>query len=338
MSDETTQDRISRRAFLGKVGSSAVGLLALNGCRHLPAVFDPPPPDLPVHERRVWLWADSHNGLPKGGKDGAQWAELSLREMQKNLPPPDYTLVLGDITHRYKPEEFRAYHRLRAMSGWPRWYELAGNHDFNGTTSGDYQRYVRSEERYVLVDGNLAWIFVSAERGMSDGIVRPPTRRWLPEVLAKHQDKNVIVCTHQLVEDTLRDSDHDGAVLHPTEWIAQLLKDHRIDVWLCGHEHGPKRDRRQIRRIGRTMFINVASLSHAYGTQACNSFMFRMTAGTRRVEALCRHHDRERYVPRLGTEFELPHPVRFQRQPEIVDVLPRSAYNPSRVHKPDENV
>jgi len=336
--DSPHRKQITRRQFLTKAGAGAAGLTLASGCRQLADIFAPPPPDLAVDTRRVWAWADTHIGMQKDGKDGAEWGELSIREMQKNLAPPDYTLVLGDITHWYKREQFREYARLRELSRWPRWYELVGNHDFNGTTSGDYWRHVRREERYVLLDGNLAWIMVSSERGKSDGIVRPPTRAWLPKVLAKYQDRNVIVCTHQLVENTLRHTDHDGAVIHPQEWIRQLLKDYRIDLWLCAHEHGPKRDHRQIKKIGRTMFINVASLSHAYGTQACNSFMLEMTAGKKTVEARCRHHDIEKYVPKLSTRFDLPFALRFDAQPRIVDVLPRSAYNPSRVPKPDENV
>ena len=337
MDNRAEQTGITRRRFLAGAGGAA-GLVALGGCRHLAGLFATPPPDLATAERRVWVWADTHIGMRKDGKDGAEWGELSIRETQKNLAPPDYVAVLGDMTHGYRREQFKAYARLKRLSGWPRWYELVGNHDFNGTTSGDYWRSVRREERYVLLDGNLAWVFVSAERGKSDGIVRPPTRRWLPRVLAKHRDKNVIVCSHQLVENTLRYSDHSGAVISPTGWIAKLLEEHRIDVWLCGHEHGPKRDHRQIKRIGRTTFINVASLSHAYGTQACNSFLFEMSEGSRTFAALCRHHDRERYVKNLSTVVELPYPMRFQAQPEIVDVLPRSAYNPSEVENPDQDV
>ena len=337
--DGSRRHQVTRRQFLAQAGIGAAGLMALGGCRHFPALFagPPAPPDLLTRRRRVWVWADTHIGLGKDGKDGGEWAELSIREMQKNLAAPDYTLVLGDITHRYRPEEFREYARLREFSGWPRWYELVGNHDFNGTTSGEYWRHVRREERYVLLDGNVAWILVSAERGKSDGILRPPTRAWLKKVVAKHQDKNVIVCTHQLVENTLRDSDHDGAVIYPDDWIKQLLKDHRIDVWLCGHEHAGRRDRRQIRKIGRTLFVNVASLSHAYHTRACNSFLFEMNAGERAFDARCRHHDLEKYVPTLSTRVELAYAMRFDTRPRIVDVLPPSAYDPRAARRPDKN-
>jgi len=311
---------MNRRDFLKTLGYTA-GATLLNGCS-LP-LFGPQFPDLPAQRRQIWVWSDSHIGRMVDGKDGGEWAGLSVRDLLANVGTPDYALVLGDITHGGKLEAFQTYATLRNQSGIARWYELVGNHDYKGIETGLYPKYVRPEERYVLCDGNLVWIFLSAERGRAAGILNEPTRAWLPKVLAKHQDKNIVVCSHQVIAHTVRYSDPQAdfeTVLHPTDWIAELLKTYRVDLWLCGHEHGPKRDRNQIRRVGHTTFINIASLSHLYGTQACNSFVLEMTAGDKEIAARCRHHDREQYIERFSVRVPLPRPLTFASQPRIIDV------------------
>lgn len=320
MDGEPPTPPITRREFLKAAGYTA-GLAALSGCR-LP-FRAPRPPDLPAERRTVWAWADSHIGRVAAGKDGGEWTELAIRDLLQNVGAPDYALVLGDITHGAREAAFKTYARLRRESGIRRWYELIGNHDYRGVESGLCARFVRPQQRYVLRDGNLVWIFLSAERGRAAGILQRPTRVWLRRVLAAHQDKNVVVCSHQLAAHTIRYSDprsNRETILNPVNWIADLRREFRIDVWLCGHEHGPKRDRRQIRRIGPTTFVNVASLSHLYGTQASNSFSLEMVAGEREIRARCRRHDSESYDARFGTTIPLPFPLRLDRQPRIIDV------------------
>ncbi len=281
------------------------------------------PPDLPTDRRQVWIWADSHNGKKWDGKDGGLWAERSTDELLRHVGTPDYALVLGDVSHAYRESEFRRYARLRRTSGIARWYEIVGNHDFHGTESGLYQKIVRREFHYVLLDGNLCWIFVSAERGRAAGILRAPTRRWLKQAVAKHQDKNLIVCSHQLVVNTVRQTHpriNFECVLNPRRWVSSLRRSYRIDAWLGGHEHGPKRSKDQVKRKGRTTFFNVASFSHAYHTEACNSFVFEMSIGGKEIRALCRDHDVGAYVEEFETRVPLPYPLKFDPQPRIVEV------------------
>jgi len=281
--------------------------------------------DLPVNKRRVWVWADSHNGLVVDGKDCSDWADRAAREFLRNVGSPDYALVLGDVSHAYKEEQFRRYARLRARSGIERWYEIVGNHDFHATETGLYQRIVREEARYVLLDGNLCWVFVSAERGRAAGILRAPTRRWLKQVVARHQDKNLVVCSHQLVVNTVRRThpvrDFE-CVLNPREWVSDLRRHYRVDAWLGAHEHGGRRTRDQVARKGRTTFINVASFTHAYHTEACNSYLFEMRAGEREIRARCRDHDRGKFIGPFAARIPLPYPLEFDAQPRIVDLGP----------------
>ncbi|MFW6158750.1 MAG: metallophosphoesterase family protein [Planctomycetota bacterium] len=281
------------------------------------------PPDLSIRRRTVWAWGDSHNGRVVDGTDGAEWAEWSTRELIEHVGRPDYVVQLGDVAHGYQADQFRQYAELRRASGIPRWYEIIGNHDYHGTESGVYQRYVGRERHYVMVDGNLCWVFVSAERGRALGIIRAATRRWLRTVLAEHQDRNVIVCTHQVVANTVRRStpttdEINYRLLTPIRWVSELRRHSRIDLWLFAHEHGPPRTPDQFVRAGRTTFANVASISHIYHTEACNSFWLEMRAGAREIVCRCRDHDRERFVPALGGTAPLPFPVELSPQPRII--------------------
>ena len=49
-------------------------------------------------------------------------------------------------------------------------------------------------------------------------------------------------------------------------------------------------------RKGRTTFINAASVSHVYGTKACNSLVLEFSEGSAEVSARCRHHDEACFV------------------------------------------
>jgi hypothetical protein len=278
--------------------------------------------------RSVWVWADAHGGLEVDGRDAAEWAELALAELLDNVGRPDYVLELGDVAHAYKEEQFRRYARMRDTSGIPLWFQIVGNHDFHGTENGLYQKYVGWERDYVLVDGNLAWVMVSAERGRACGILHAPTRRWLKRVLGAYRDRNIVLCSHQVPAHTLRRS-HPAKnierILTPVPWVSDLRRHCRVDGWLCGHEHGPPRDGRQAVRVGRTTFINVASISKAYHTKASVSFVLEMREGERVIHARCRNHDERRFVADFSIDIPIPFPLRLGEVPVIRDVvrLPR---------------
>jgi hypothetical protein len=96
-----------------------------------------------------------------------------------------------------------------------------------------------------------------------------------------------------------------------------MLEEVRVDLWLCGHFHSGPRDAGYVARKGRTVFINVASICHAYGTGACRSFLLRMRQGSRMMEALCRRHDGGGYDSRFGVWITFPFPWRFGSGPKL---------------------
>lgn len=321
MTEKRTR-RITRRDFIGGVVVGGAGLLL--GCapgpeRRLARVAGLAGPK----RRRVWAFADSHVGLAGGGndgRDGAEWLEVCLKDLEENVEPVDYAVGLGDLTHNAGPaDELEAYARVRGRSHLPAWYELAGNHDYAAVPAGRWRKYVKRPPRYALIDGTLAWFFVSAEQGKSDGKVSRATAGWLKSAVARHQDKrNIIVCSHQAVWGTVSGSRASASCLNHRGLVRNVIKQVRIDLWLCGHIHAGRRHSGYVARGERTTYVNVASAGHAYSTGACNGYVLEMEEGSNTMLARCRDHDGHGYVKDQGLRLELPHPWRFFARPVVM--------------------
>ncbi len=289
--------------------------------------------------RRIWVAGDTHIGCADkaDGRDGADWFRLALEDVQAHLGPLDYALFLGDMTHHSRPDEFRAYVELRDSSYISTWYEIAGNHDFQAVKTGAYARWVKCPLRFTVLDGNCAWFFASAERGGAAGWMSDETVAWLRDSIRSHEDKNIIVCTHQLVYGTVRFSTSEYRYLHrephPKEWVDDFLKEVRVDLWLGGHAHFHSRDKEapdpvkspgppSWYRRGHTTFINIASITHAYNTEACLSYLLVMKEGTKRAEARCRIHDHPpgaRWARQHSVQIQFPHAWKFQETLALIE-------------------
>lgn len=272
-------------------------------------------------EKHIWLWSDAHISRDVGGKDGSAWLQMAIDDTVKALPQPAYTLVLGDLTHGGSEEHLAAYAGIRSKAQTKHkmkpWYEIVGNHDWKGVEAGHYAKLVRPERSYCLEDGNLLWILISAERAWSRGIISGKKQAWMEKIIGANQDKNIIVCSHQTVANTVRYTNPKGKydigrILQPVDWIRKLLRKYRIDAWLSGHEHRSRRDHNMIRRVGHTTFINIASVSHVYNTKASHSFMMTLSPGAREIKARCREHDTQRF---LQQRFSTTIPMRFPLKP-----------------------
>jgi DNA repair exonuclease SbcCD nuclease subunit len=307
---------ITRRQFLG--GLAGAGALVLVGCQ--PLALEEPPRLLGTSSRRVWAFSDSHLGLDgkaNADRDGADWMELAIKDVRDNVGTVDYVLPLGDITDRGQRGQLARYAEIKQRSGLGPWYELVGNHDFAAVPAGLWRRYVRRPLRYSLVDGNAAWVFLSSEQGKSEGRISKASAQWLLETVTRHQDKNVIVCSHQAVYDTVSGSKGGETYIEHRLLVARVLQQARVDLWLCGHIHGGRRNAGYIARRGSTAFINVAALGRAYGTGACTSFVLEMDEGATAMRARCRDHEQARYLEDLSAEVDFPRPWRFSSRPQV---------------------
>jgi hypothetical protein len=261
--------------------------------------------------RHVWVLSDLHAGRVEGEKDGAEWFRLGCEDMKTAYPGIAYAMTLGDITHRGSEEQIGSYIKTRDGSGIKTWYELAGNHEYSKGDAAAYKRLIRSTDPYSIMDGNVVWIFLSTEKEGVQGHLEPGSCDWLEKELAKHQDKNVIVCSHQLIKGTTFKSEERQRQLHPVERLAEIIAKSKIDLWLHGHQHHTPYSKEHIAQLGGTTFINVASMSHAYGTGSSESYLLEFKRGAKEIVAHRRRHDTRSFVPEFKVQVPLRHPIQF---------------------------
>lgn len=294
---------LTRRGFLGAVAAGGLGL-ALPRCGR--PVARPPRPV----GRRVWLFSDVHAPLVEDGRAGAEWLERAVADLRENVQDAACAICLGDMTHQAAPEGLEAYAEVRDGSHFGRWYELAGNHDYGAVEQESYAAHVKTPLRAMVLDGNTAWFLVSTESAESAGFISQESADWLVRGIRRHQaDRNIIVCTHHLVHGTVAFSTHEPRYLHPRERVEAVLAEARVDLWVSGHAHSAPREPDCSAVRGRTTYVNVASLHHAYGTGVSNSFLLELTPGSEHVRLRCRDHDRHAYLAAHEVRVTLPRAV-----------------------------
>lgn len=263
----------------------------------------------PAKHRKVWVLSDLHSGLVEGGKDGSEWFAAACEDMRAEHADIAYAMTLGDISHGGNEQQLRNYLTTRDASGIPTWYEVAGNHEYHDGTADIYEKLVRSTDPYSVVDGNLAWIFLSDEKAGVAGDLTPESCDWLEAELAKHKARNIIVCSHQGVKDTTVKTDKSDRHLHPADRIAALIAKSGIALWMSGHEHHTPYTAQHIARVGETTYINVASMSHAYKTESSQSFLLEFEPGAKQIIARRRTHDTKEFNPEYEVRVPLLHPI-----------------------------
>ena len=230
--------------------------------------------------RLMWVLSDAHVGRVEDGLDGAEWLAKACQDMQGI--PVDHAFFLGDLTQNGTEEELKSFLAARKDSG---------NHEYHRGKAEAYDKLIRSRDPYRVIDGNVAWFMLSDEKPGVPGDLSEETCDWLEAELATHADKTVIVCSHQLVRDTIHKSDHRQRHIHPSERLAEIIGKSKIDLWMCGHEHHSPYTTDRIARKEGTTYINVASVSHAYNTKASQSFVLEFAEGAREIVARRRQHD-----------------------------------------------
>jgi 3',5'-cyclic AMP phosphodiesterase CpdA len=262
--------------------------------------------------RKVWVLSDLHCGYSEGGKDGSEWFELACKDMRQDHADIAYALTLGDITHGGNESQLKHYVATRNASGFPTWYEVAGNHEYHNGKADFYKQLIRSTDPYSVVDGHVVWIFLSDEMPGVQGDLKPESCDWFEKELEKHKGKNIIVCSHQGVKDTTHNTNRADRHLHPADRISAIIAKSNIALWMSGHEHQSPYTPKHIARVGNTTYINVASLSHAYKTGSSESYLLELMPGAREIVARRRRHDTRTFMPEFEVKIPLPYPLAFK--------------------------
>ncbi len=309
--------KIDRRSFL-KLGAGAIGSsLALSSrCAYhtpyaVPVVTIPPP------TKRVFVCSDVHIGLLEDGYDGEVWFTRALSDLT-TIGPVDYGLTLGDIAHNGRSDEFFIYRAIRNASAVPQWYEVVGNHEYFNGEIQSYYSIVNPLKSYTIIDGNIVFFMLSDEEDSPVGNLSDATLVWFIDQLSKNQDKIIIVCTHQCVYGTIRDSTDSVRYIDPKDIIEEILSKYRIDLWLCGHQHYYPFASEDMYYNGETHFVNVSSMNHGYGTKMSQSVILDFHEGTKEIVALRRSHDLALFDSRFTVTVPVPFPIELSRTSQAV--------------------
>lgn len=296
--------KIDRRNFL-KISAGAALALG-NSCAYLV----PDDPSIPLPTKRISVCSDIHIGYEEDGLDGEVWFTKALSDLN-NLGTIDYALVLGDIAHNGTSEEFQKYRSIREQSTIPKWYELAGNHEYFNEDITSYYSIVCPYTSYMVSDGNVVWFLLSDEISGPEGNISDKTLVWFIDQLSRNQDKIIIVCSHQCVYGTVRDSTEDVRYIYPKEMIAEILNRFRIDLWLCGHQHYYPYSSEDMYTDGKTTFINVSSLNHCYGTLMSQSVILDLNQGAQQITAYRRSHDLHAFDNQFTVSIQVPFAIQL---------------------------
>lgn len=297
---------ITRRRFAREF---ALGMAGAGACCAIPIRAKAAPVT-----RQVLVMSDIHIGRQADGADGRVWLERGFTDLEQNPVVVDYGLTLGDITHNGDRGSLEAYLTLRDKSPVPRWFELAGNHEYHHGGIRHYKELVGGTKPYCFVDGNIAWFFVSDERRRASGNVTDDSYRWLVTNIEAHRDKIIILCSHQPPPNTVRGSDKEALCLHPKRKIEEMLSSLPIALWLCGHEHHHPYSSAKFAEQNGTTIINLASLSHAYRTGSSGSLFLEFGEDRREIVARRRDHDAGQYQAEFERVVPVAKPIRLSRK------------------------
>lgn len=271
---------------------------------------------VPIPARRVMVCSDIHIGHTEDGYDGETWFQKALDDYMA-VGSIDYACVLGDIAHNGMTGEFNKYRLIREESVIDTWYELAGNHEYFNNEIESYYSLVCPDPSYMVQDGNVVWFFLSDEVPGNEGNISEKVMVWFIEKLAQNQDKIIIVCTHQCVYDTVRDSTDSVRYIYPKEMIAEICDFFKIDLWLCGHQHYYPYSSSDMFYNGKTLFINVSSLNHSYGTGMSQSVILDFHEETQEILAYRRSHDIAQFESIFTVRIPLPFPLQMAPENDL---------------------
>ena len=255
--------------------------------------------------------SDIHVGRRADELDGEAWLARSLDDLTANVRDIQYGLTLGDITHHGDRDSLMRYLNLRDKSRIPKWFQVAGNHEHRNGGIVHYRQLVGEASPFVFTEGNIAWFFLSDEQKRAPGNISTRSLRWLRSNLNRHRDKIIILCSHQIPPNTTGRSSEDLFCLHPRDRIRDIFGEFPIALSLFGHEHHAPYSRKQMTQKNGTMYINAASMNHAYGTQMSASLILELEENKREIVVRRRDHDRQRFQDEFEIKIPLPKPIRL---------------------------
>ncbi|MGQ0792751.1 MAG: metallophosphoesterase family protein [Deltaproteobacteria bacterium] len=255
---------------------------------------------------KVWALSDIQP------KNQAQKLEFTraVADINRNVPDIDLAIVAGDLIEDAREEDFDWYLSEKSRSYIEEWYEIAGNHDLKLERGAVYREKINPEFYYSILKGNALFIFMSDEVRGKPTEISDETFRWWKSLVAANQDKIIVVITHAPLEGSgIPFSSGRERQIADSGRFAEVMKSHRVDVWLSGHLHLPHALANNISikaEFGGAAFVNVSSIrTELWGIKDSESRVLTFTCGSDALSIEARNHAKGQFEPKNGATVRL---------------------------------
>ncbi len=251
--------------------------------------------------------------------------EMAVKDVNARAPRAKIALVAGDVVHDKDAEaDFKWYLATKNKSVIPHWYEITGNHDMKDEKN--FRKYISNDLHYSVEIGNILILFMSDEDRRPPQRISDRTFRWWEKKVTENQDKIIITVTHAYLEQSRLFAYFIASRnITDSKRFADVLKKHRVDIWICGHTHLPGywRDKwRIVPELGGTLFINVSAIRKSFINNIESYFIY-FRKGFDHALIRLRNHEQGDFIPAHDIIFKLSHPFSWDGSGPEKKIAPR---------------
>ena len=133
-------------------------------------------------------------------------------------------------------------------------------------------------------------------------------------MVMNNQDKIIITMTHgSLKESWLMGTIIPSRNIRNSERFAHVLKDYKVDIWLCGHMHlmhSLKGSMRIADNLNNTLFLNVSTI-RGNSFKDVESFLLFLKKDSDQVIIRSRNHSKRSFYDFYSKSFKLSHKFKW---------------------------
>lgn len=257
------------------------------------------------------IW--SHSDIqPRSDGEKSHYVQ-AVKDVSDNFISIDMALFAGDIVQKshYK-EIYLWYLDTRSTAPVKEWFDIAGNHEWRAIDL--YKKHINKDLYYSIERGNLLILMMSNEKEGRQTWISDSTFRWWEEMVMNNQDKIIITVTHATLEGNgLSASKLDRLKIADSGRFREVLKKHRVDIWISGHSHIPgwmPGTEVTNSRLGSTTFIDNGAIRDDFLATIESRFIY-FSEGSDKAVMKKRNHKSGRFY---SGDFIIPLSKPFSRK------------------------
>ncbi|MBN2040822.1 MAG: metallophosphoesterase [Spirochaetes bacterium] len=271
------------------------------------------------------IWA--HSDIQPRNESEKIYYDTAISDINNNFTYVNLALVAGDIIHWSESANiFDWYNSMKKKTSIKYWYEIAGNHDQKDFKN--YQKYINLPLHYSVQTGNLLILCLSDENLRAETEISDTAFNWWEEMVISNQDKIIITMTHaSLKQSWLMGTVIPSRNIRNSERFAKVLKNYKVDLWLCGHMHllhSLKGSMRIADNLNNTLFINVSTI-RANKLKDVESFLFYLKKDSDQLLIRSRNHSKQSFYDYYSRSFRLSHKFKWNNENPVITKMTSSS-------------